>query len=695
MDPTNHDSLLRYRRRRRPFWRRRRQVRPMRKKAPFDVEETQRVRAGWLLVFFIGAFAILGGRAFHLTVLQHDFLVKQAEAGRLTAMPLTKPRGEILDRNGERLAGAIDVDSVFAHPHKVKHPEQAAEALSKILCMDRDKILAGLTRSERKFVWIKRKISAEQSDAIDQLDDEMLKGVHRVKESTRTYPRGNLAAQVLGFTNVDMVGLEGLEREYEDQLAGQSGEIIALRDAKGNVYLSEGVHIEGRTQGVNLKLTLDATIQWFAEQALDEIVKKHHPKGCWVIVTDVRSGKILAIANRPTYDPAAANISKPGDRRIRAVLDMYEPGSTMKPLTMAMALEDGKVDLNEKIHCGLGKYYYGGHTIHDEHNIGLASPATIIKESSNIGISKIAQRLGAKGLYNWLRRFGMGQRTGVDLPGESKGILRNYKDWYPIDIATHSYGQGISVTALQLLMATNALGNGGRLMLPYLVSEIIDADGKVLKRNNPQIVRRVVSEKVADDVLEMMRLVTTSGGTGTRAALGNFPVAGKTGTAYKVDPRTGKYHPTKRVGSFIGMVPGDAPVLGIIVVVDEPRGVGFGGVVAAPAFREIATRSLDYLGVFAVQKQEEQALAAKIAANMNRDEKQPRVDAARVASRNCKDGFVPDFLGLTMRKAQALAGRHSVTLELEGTGIAVRQSPSPGRSMSQARKVKLVFAAKH
>jgi cell division protein FtsI (penicillin-binding protein 3) len=676
------------------------QVSAVRPARHFNYEETQRVRAGWLLVFFVIGFLALGWRVVDLTVVQHEDLVKQAKCRRMANLKLTKPRGEILDRDGKRLAGAINADSVFADPSQIKNPEEVAGPLAALLDLDRARVLKKL-KTKGKYASIKRKISPHTSDVFDALQAFVriaelnpLPGIHRVKETKRTYPRGKLAAQVLGFTNSDIVGLEGLEHKYENQLAGEAGRMLATKDALGNLYLTQGVQIVGREPGLNLKLTLNSAVQWFAEDALDDIVKKWRPAGAWAIVMDVRTGEILAIANRPTFDPARTKKYDPAACRNRAVLDMYEPGSTFKPLTIAAGLETGVISLDETLDCLSGEFVFGGHTIHDTHGVGKCTPAMIVKESSNIGSAKVGIRLGKKRIWEWLTSFGVGHRTGVDLPAESKGILRHFSTWYPVDMATHSYGQGVSVTALQLITAISTLGNGGRLMRPYLVSEIIDADGNAVHQTLPHIVRRVISEKTAKSVLDMMGLVTEEGGTGTAAAIEGVPVAGKTGTAYKVDPRTGRYHPTKRIGSFVGLVPGDKPRLAIVVVVDEPIGRGFGGIVAAPAFKEIASRSLDHLGLFSARGETEQELAAAIARNMDETAATPEVSNKTADQRNFGDGRAPDLIGLTKRDVWRLVDGFAVKLAMEGSGIVIEQSPRPGVRLGTDNRVRLQFASK-
>lgn len=667
--------------------RRHTQARLARPTKVFPWEESQRIRATMLVVLFMLAFVVLFGRAVHLAVIKHDQLVELANQMHGTRINLAKPRGEILDRNGVLLAVRITAETVFAEPRRVKEPTAAARMLAQVLNLD-EAALRKKLQSKRGFVFVKRKISPEESVALQKL--KLPRGIGRVNESKRHYPFGRLAAATIGFADIDTKGQEGVELKYENVLAGQSGQMVGLRDAKGRVFFPDGVNVIGFKPGGTLRLTLDAKVQWFAEDALDEVVRRLRPKAAWAIVMDVRTGEILAIANRPTFDPA-----KPGEvpaayRRNRAIIDMYEPGSTVKPLTIAMALEEGKVELNERIFCENGRYNYVGETIHDTKPHGYLTSAEIIQFSSNIGAAKLAQRLGKEKIHTWLTRFGFGRRTGIDLPGEARGILRNYKHWYPISTCTHAYGQGVSVTSIQLLAAIAALGNGGRLMRPYLVAETIDGNSRVVERTNPDITRRVVSLRVTEQVLGMMRLVTREGGTAIGAALKNFSVAGKTGTSYKVLPGMKTYHSNKRVSSFVGLVPGDHPRLGIVVVIDEPANKAPGGIAAAPAFKQIAERSLRHLGIYPDRLDEEDELKREINRSLlAKNEKRVRPPTPAPA---IQQGHTPNFIGLTMRRALALAGQNDIELTFNGSGMAVKQLPAPGRTLPADKLVQVEFA---
>lgn len=666
--------------------RRRSQARVSRPRRQFDLDECRRVRAGLLVVVFMLAFGVLAARAFDLTVIRHERLVAMADQMHGKTIKLNSPRGEILDCNNEPLAIRLTRDSVFAEPRLVENKEQVAADLARLLDLNYETVLKKLS-TRRAFTFIKRKITPEVSARFAQW--QAPRGIGRVSEPSRHYPFGRLAAAVLGFADIKVDGKAGLELQYNDVLAGHAGRMVGQRDARGRVFFPDGVQVVGYRPGGSIKLTLDIQVQWFAEDALDRVMSKFHPKGAWAIVMDVRTGAILAMANRPTFDPGHAGDYPPECRRNRAIADRFEPGSTVKPLTVAMALEEGLIKLDEAIYCENGLWTYAGTPIHDSSSHKWLTPEFIVQRSSNIGAAKIALRLGRKKIHTWLTEFGFGHTTGLDLPYEAAGRLRPYKSWYPISICTHGYGHGMTVTSLQLLGALAALGNGGRLMRPYFVSEILDADGQTVETAKWDITRLVVSERTAEDVLGMMRLVTRERGTATLAALRGFNVAGKTGTAYKVDPRTHQYDESKLVSSFAGLVPGNQPRLAIVVVVDEPAGAEVGGICAAPAFREIADRSLNHLGIYAPEPEQENQIDQAI--NKRRLASAAAPSKPKRHARTVSQGRVPDFLGLTMRRVVQLGGQSGLEVSLLGSGVAVRQSPAPGRILPSNHVVTVHF----
>jgi cell division protein FtsI (penicillin-binding protein 3) len=422
--------------------------------------------------------------------------------------------------------------------------------------------------------------------------------------------------------------------------------------------------------GSDLQLTLDPSIQHLAERELEASVTKYRAKAGIAVVVEPFSGEILALANYPLFNPNSFSRQSSEQRRNRAVTDSFEPGSTFKTILAAAALEEGVVGKEDLFYCEYGKYPFAGRVIHDTHEYGWLPFAKIIQYSSNIGVTKVAEKLGKDRYYKTIEKFGFGQSTGVDLPGEAAGSARPAAKWAAIDLATHAYGQGISVTPIQLVMAYGAVANGGFLMRPFLVRRAIGPDGRVLWENQPHVVRRVISETTARTLTSILKGVVDEGGTGVMASVEGFEVAGKTGTAQKPDPARGGYS-KKRVASFIGFVPADDPRLVMLVIVDEPETSVYGGTVAAPAFRNIAAVSLQRL-VVAPDKTPSRPLPALQPASFTRIAR--KIGPAR------EDGApeVPDFIGLSLREAIEKARTLKIKVEMRGNGYVIKQAPAPG-----------------
>ncbi len=512
-------------------------------------------------------------------------------------------RGRILDRNGMPLAVTEDVASVFADPIAFDTPqkrEHAVGLLSKSLGLPRDKLEKKL-ETDKGFVWIERKIddtaaSARLKEALKA--EPRTDGIELVTEAKRYYPQRELASQVLGFVGEES-GQEGLERELEPFLKGKSVQVQAVHGAGGYMAMETGAPDPSLLTGASVTTTLDATIQLTAERELRKAVTDSHAQGGWAVVMDSQTGALLALANSSSFDA-----NKPGRDptawRDRAVQDQMEPGSTIKSFLMSLALDAKVVKPEESFFCENGAWHTLGRTIHDTHPIGNATPALILAHSSNICAAKIGLRLGPQRLIEGLRAFGFGEKTEVGLPGEGRGQLRDPAKMPQISVATTAFGQGMSATGLQTVAAMGAIANGGVLLKPYLVDRIVSADGAVLKTGGKAEVRRVLRAETAQTVTKMLVEVTQKGGTGTKAALSDFTVAGKTGTAQKVDPVRGGY--TKdNFASFLGFVPAEAPRLVILVAVDAPQVHRMGGDAAAPAWSAIAKEALRQLGVAPAQ----------------------------------------------------------------------------------------------
>jgi cell division protein FtsI (penicillin-binding protein 3) len=549
-----------------------------------------RFRVGLLAIGFFGLLTLGLFRAIKLQVVDRQRLLELAEDQYVRRIEIPAKRGDIFDRRGVPLAQSAEVDSLWIDPALVPDLRQASRELARRLHLDPGELHRKLQHA-RRFAWIKRQAKPDEVRGALALG---IPGLAVTKEPRRFYPQRELAAQILGMTGTDGAGLEGLELSFNDELSGQTSKLLSLRDAKGRNLLTEFDADQRQRRGASLQLTIDRQIQFVAEKALSRAVDESHAVAGMAVVLDPRTGELLAVANFPFFNPNAHSLAAAEAYRNRASLDSFEPGSTFKAFTVAAALEENAVRTNELIFCENGGWVIGHHTIHDTHPHGWLTPGKILQFSSNIGAAKIAQLLGRERLVAYAARFGFGQPVGLGLPGESKGSVP-----YPradLALATAAFGQGLSVTAIQLAAAYGAIANGGVLMKPFLVRKLVDPDGVVLFDNRPTPVRRAVSEGAARQVMTLLESVVQKEGTAPRARMEEFRVAGKTGTAQKPDPVARGYS-DKRIASFVGIVPADAPRAVILVVIDEPKTDVFGGLVAAPAFKDIAAAALPYLGI--------------------------------------------------------------------------------------------------
>jgi cell division protein FtsI (penicillin-binding protein 3) len=551
-----------------------------------------RARRYVLLLVMLCGFAVVLFRLVSLQVLQAAELTAKADRQHQKTVSLEGARGTVVDRHGKVLAMNMEVPSVFGIPTALESPAKTARSLSPVLHVRTDELEKKL-RQDRSFVWLARKLDPEQGHRLEHMPME---GIGLVMEGRRFYPKGPLLAHVLGFAGMDGEGLEGIERRYESQLHGEKRVVILQRDAMGRTVFPKGQAEQVPAAGHSLVITIDEVIQYIAEKELEEAVTKARAKSGTVIVLDPQTGAVLALAISPRFDPNAV-ASLTADRwRNRALTDAYEPGSTMKALVAAAALEEKVMKPSTMLYGENGRMTIANTVIHDHEKLGWMTFAQVIQKSSNIGAAKTGMALGDQRLYRYLQAFGFGQKTEIDLPGEAGGLVKHPKEWGRRSLASISMGQEIGVTPIQMVSAVAALANGGVLMKPYVVSEVRDAQGKSLRQFLPQVKRRVVSPETARTVTSILEGVVTDG-TGAKAAIPGFRVAGKTGTAQKIDPRTGAYSSTLFVGSFVGFVPADNPRLAMIVVIDEPQGESWGGTVAAPVFRRVGEQVLNYLGV--------------------------------------------------------------------------------------------------
>lgn len=637
-----------------------------------------RIRIRLIGVVFILGFALVTLRAFDLQVLQEEKWDERAERQHQKSIPLTPQRGTIYDSNGEELAVSVDVDSIYVEPGKLEDRALAAKQLAKALGLSSKKVSSKL-KGNKNFVWMKRQVTPSQSESVKTLK---LKGVGMIKEPRRFYPNSNIAAHLLGFTGLDPNGLEGLELKYDKMILGRGGYLVMERDAMGRGMATGLPQVQGATRGHDLYLTLDKNLQYIAERELADGLRKTDAKAGTVVMLEPSTGKVLAMANYPEYNPNAFSRYKPSQWRNRAVCDSFEPGSTFKVFLMAAALNDAVVSTKQKIDCENGVFRVGGKDIHDHKGYQKLTPAEIIKYSSNIGSAKIGKMLERKAFHRYIEDFGFGQQTGIDLPGEAVGMVHPADKWFEVDLAAISFGQGISVTPIQLTAAIAAIANGGYLMEPYIVDRVVDSQGQVTQQNKPRIVRKVVAQDVAQTVSQMMEMTTEDGGTAINARVPGFRVAGKTGTAQKVDAVTGGYSADKRVASFVGFLPAEDPQLVMLVTLDEPKIGVYGGLTAAPIFSRIATQAMQSLKVAPNEELHVVETLPSLEQIIGEAMSSERHKVQAVVTAGIAGGpQMPDCVGLSYRQVLELMEEEQLNISFRGRGRVVEQSPVPGMAI--------------
>jgi cell division protein FtsI (penicillin-binding protein 3) len=545
------------------------------------------ILAGVALLWITAVF----GRLTYLQLFRHADYLARAQRQQQRTIEITPKRGAIYDRNKTPLAMSVPVDSAFAVPAELGDESLAARLLSGIVGVPQD-VLEARFASSRSFVWIARKLPPEKAEAVNALN---LKGVYLQKENQRFYPKRDLAAHVLGFVDMDEKGEAGIEYELDKQIRGQSEKIIVMADAKQRWF--DGGEAQ-RERGADVYLTIDEKIQYIAERELALAIAETRALAGTVIVMNPNTGEILAMANWPKFNPNKPGESSGEARMNRAVSAMYEPGSTFKVVTLAAALNEEITRPEEVFDCENGRVYVAGHRIRDHKPFGLLNVREILAQSSDVGAIKIALRLGAPKFYDYIRAFGFGEHTGVELPWESRGYLQPVGTWGAYMIGPISMGQGVGVTPLQLVGAISAIANGGMLYKPRIISELRRGDHAVdiPGHEAPEEPRRVIRPETAATMRELMEGVILHG-TGPRARLDGWTAAGKTGSAQKTDPNTGRYSPTHFIASFTGFAPINDPAVTILVSLDSPVGLHEGGEVAAPVFKRIAEQVLAYLDV--------------------------------------------------------------------------------------------------
>ena len=666
-------------------------------------------------VAFLWMSAVFG-RLTYLQLYRHSEYLSRALRQQQRTFEITPERGAIYDRNGKPLAMSIQVDSAFAVPSEIADENLAARLLSGVVNKPQEEIEARF-ESSRSFAWIARKLPPEKADAISKLN---LKGIYLQKENQRFYPKRDLAAHVLGFVDVDEKGLSGIERELDSEIRGKSERIVVMADAKQRWF--DGGEAK-REHGVSVVLSLDEKIQYIAERELAAAMAKTHSLAGTVIAMNPNTGEILALANWPKFNPNKAGDAPSENWMNRAVSAIYEPGSTFKLITLAAAIDQGITRPDEVFDCENGAVYISGHRIRDHKPFGMLTVSDILAKSSDVGAIKIALRLGAPRFYDYVRAFGFGSLTGVELPYESRGRVEPL-DWKPVSTAAISMGQEVGVTPIQLVTAVSAIANGGLLYKPRVVSQLRRGD-KVLPEEGPLTTaepKRVVRPETAATLRQLMEGVVLHG-TGPLAHLDGWTSAGKTGTAQKIDPATGRYSPTQYIASFTGFTPINNPAVTILVSLDSPVGLHEGGDVAAPVFKRIAEQVLAYLDVprdvplspklietAYMRRANEDASALEESSSVDfsgqpdppptasqmtnvagREKPASTKAVLTVAVDQGGDIEVPDFTGKTMRDVADIVLRLGLEPVLIGSNLATEQSPAAGAKVRRGAKITVQF----
>jgi cell division protein FtsI (penicillin-binding protein 3) len=666
----------------------------------------------WAVVIF--------ARLVYLQVVRRDFFEEKARAQQQRTLQVRASRGFLLDRRGRELAVTVPVDSICAMPAEIGDPASTARILARILGVPRQQ-LENKFAVRRGFCWVARLVEPDLAERVRALN---LRGVYFQKESKRYYPKGTTAAHLIGVVGLDQDGLAGLEQAREEELRGQPGTVVLSADARQK-------HFDGRftrepEPGLNLVLTVDERIQYVAERELAAAIAQTGSVAGSIVVLEPATGAVLAIANHPTFNPNQPLRSRtPEDlkrelekRRNYAVSSIYEPGSTFKVVTIAAALEEGITRPTEVIDCQMGAIYIGGHRIRDHKPFGHLTVEQILAHSSDVGAIKLGMRLGERRFYQWIRRFGFGRTTGIGLPGEAPGLTKPDKQWSKVSIGAISMGQEIGVTAIQLVQAMGAIANGGMLVQPRVLEATFETGGQPTPAPRPAPIR-VLSPETAIQMKRMLEQVVLSG-TGKLARLDGYTSGGKTGTAQKIDPRTGAYSKTDYVASYVGFTPLQNPAIVVAVILDSPQGVHSGGGVAAPIFPRVASEVLRYLEVpqdvppdptlRAQRGRPDPAVLAEVNdfnAENERVEEFPLAYAPEEEGAQGREGApapsfpnlvlasagpaVPNFFGKPVRTVLEEATSLGLEVDLRGSGLARRQSPPPGSRLAAGGRVTIEF----
>jgi cell division protein FtsI (penicillin-binding protein 3) len=662
------------------------------------------------LVFWM---LVIGGRLVQLQIHRHDELAARARSQQMSSIETAPTRGQVVDRQGRELARSLDTESFFSDPSEVVDVEGTARKIAALTGMDRADLVKKFNEAKdnnKKFIWLVRRLEMERAAKLDALE---LAGVYSRKEPKRYYPNDTLAAHVLGFVGSDEIGLAGVEQYYNEKIRGEAGKVYFAHDRLPRAFESYEVQPH---PGQTIVLTIDQLIQYRTEQALSEAVERTHAKSGSAIVMDPRTGEILALANAPTFNPNQPVGDSTEARTNWALQNIYEPGSTFKIVAYSAAIEKGLVTPDDKIDCQNGSITVNGRLVHDGHPYGVLTIADALAKSSNVGAIKLGLMVGNDSMYDFMKRLGFGSRTGIDLAGESPGLLRPVARWQPSSMGSLAIGQEVAVTPLQMAAAYSVLANNGSWIKPHIVRELRGPDGTVTYQAKIEARPALKAETCA--ALRTMMEGVTLRGTAKKAQLEGYSAAGKTGTAQKIDPKTHTYSATKYIGSFVGFAPVSNPAVVIIVVIDEPEGAYHGGDVAAPVFRQIAEQVLPELNV--APDTEIKSVPAVIADNSKPSPQQVKEEAAQIerrqetlpqvvasksfAGRTSEVVFamatnhgavMPDLRGQSVRDALRTCAQLGLKLEARGDGFAAQQYPAAGAELEPGQTVRVDFARRN
>jgi cell division protein FtsI (penicillin-binding protein 3) len=665
--------------------------------------EQRNPRLRWLIVWALAVvwIGVILGRLAFLQLFSYSEYFAKAQRQQQRIFEISPMRGTIYDRKGHELAVSLPMDSVFADPAEITDVGMVARLLSGALNVPADELEAKIDEAHTP-VRLARKLSPE---TVQRISDMNLKGVFFQKENRRVYPQRELAASVLGFVDVDEKGIGGIEYSLDKLIRGRPGRMMVNADGRRNWYDRREAEAN---PGASITLTIDETLQYIAEKELTRAIEETHAKAGTVVIQDPNSGELLAIANWPTFDPNNAGKYPDEDRTDRAVVSAYEPGSTFKVITLTGAIENGVTNPNELVDCQEGQILVAGRLIHDWKKFGVLSVRQVLEHSSDVGAIKVALKLGAPRFYETIRAFGIGQPTGIELPGENRGLLRPLENWSASSIGSLAMGQEVSVTPIQIISAISAVANGGILYAPHVVREI--------QGGNPSALRPLPAPSNATDgrtaatVREMMEGVVLEG-TGKKAQLDGYTAAGKSGTAQKIDPATGRYSATQYNSSFVGFAPVNNPAVTILVVLDSPEGQHHGGEVGGPVFKRVAEQVLAYLGVphdvppsSDVETAKNSRAPAKSGIHEASDADSGRERFADAVARATKSSpaaptiafgdqsiVVPSLEGESVRGVTEECSKLGLSPALIGSGVAVEQYPEAGAEVLRGSQVTVRF----